>query len=542
MNFPGFGAKYQTILLDVVGVGFLLAGLIGLIVNGSELHNFNAKYIKPHFLNIWMTFFMIFYSFQILWNLHLAPLRGPKTSLTLFIYYCLINLITFIIFISNYIALLSEGATWGLFLFFCTLIGTYLAWGRFKLAKEKASASGYGHGEGFGSKNEAGNEDERLELIGINEKTFIAPKTGAQRVLLMVGAGFNGFFLGISLLLLGLLIGGSTIQAQGYSLYSPKGEFISFKTESGAIQKVMVYCTGEFNGSRPTIIFDIGGGGHSSSDLYGMQFALNDQGYRVCSYDYPGCGWSGFETDISQPMILDKILTEINEAPPFVLVGTMDGGPERIYDYALKFPQNVKALFPIDYNPGPSEMQVYKMIRNYDEKEANSYATLTLTGRMKLAEIICSLAVQWGFMSIFAPMGNDYVPAELQREKLFLNLYNEKQWNTQYQYLTKQVKNITEAFYYDLWATNPGIDSNIPVFWIYNNLNMTRQCAESKLSEKDCDEQKSMKDIYFNQIQESVNRTLEGKILQYEDARGMLSQGQYIPWTVQQIISNINSL
>jgi hypothetical protein len=60
----------------------------------------------------------------------------------------------------------------------------------------------------------------------------------------------------------------------------------------------------------------------TSSDLYPFQFALNDQGYRVCTYDYPGTGWSGFGVEASQPMILDKIIDAIDEPGPFVLLVT----------------------------------------------------------------------------------------------------------------------------------------------------------------------------------------------------------------------------
>ena len=58
----------------------------------------------------------------------------------------------------------------------------------------------------------------------------------------------------------------------------------------------------------------------SSSDLYGLQFALNNAGYRVCTYDYPGTGWSDPGVDAAQPMILDKIVAAIGEPGPFVLL------------------------------------------------------------------------------------------------------------------------------------------------------------------------------------------------------------------------------
>ena len=533
----GLSSKQTTLILDTLAGLFTIAGLVGLIISCVELVNLNAKVYNPWFLTIWLTLFMLFYGLQIPWNLHLAPLRGSKTALANFIHYMFILVVVFILFVAYYVGYRNDGGSWSLFLIPCIAINAYIAYCRYNLvSKENVQ-------ENVQSDEEAAFSDKllSLETVGLSEDLYFRPKNKTQRTTLVAFAGLNAFLVSISFILIGLLLGGSTLQAHGYRSYPPRGNFYSITYSSGQNQEIMAYCVGAFNASRPTIVFDIGGGGHSSSDLYGLQEALNEQGYRVCTYDYPGCGWSGYAVSNAPSMILDKVLEALNESPPYVLLGTMDGGPERIYEYALAYPQNVKAIIPIDYRPGPTEMEAYKMIRNYTDSQASNYALTTISSRYQLGSIISGIAVQWGLITLFAPPGDTYVPADRQREKLFLNLYNEKQWHTQSIYLLRQIKNISLALGYDTWFTNTQLDAGIPVYWFYNNVNNTRICIEYRYTPIQCQESNEMAQISYKYVQLATNRTAGSKIIQYEDATDMLSQGQYIPWTAQQIVQTIET-
>jgi len=240
-----------------------------------------------------------------------------------------------------------------------------------------------------------------------------------------------------------------------------------------------------------------------------------------------------------QDSILDELMTAANEAPPFILLGTMDGGPERIYDYALKHPEKVTSLIVIDYSPGPPEMEVYRIIRDYTAAEAQAYAVETIQGRYFTGNVVRGIAVQWGLMSQFAPPGTTYLPAALQDEKLFLNIYNEKQWQTQMVYLDNQLNIPSLLFDYDLWSTNRTLAASIPVFWLYNNVNITRQCVEYQYTATQCTEAQETQNVYYPYILQATNMTAGSKVIVYEDATDMLSQGQYISWSVQQILSSI---
>ena len=46
----------------------------------------------------------------------------------------------------------------------------------------------------------------------------------------------------------------------------------------------------------------------------------------------------------------------MNEPGPFIMIGSMDGGPDRVYQYALEHPHNVVAVVSAAISGGPSEV------------------------------------------------------------------------------------------------------------------------------------------------------------------------------------------
>ena len=62
----------------------------------------------------------------------------------------------------------------------------------------------------------------------------------------------------IAVVLLGLLLGGTALQAAGSLKYGPQGKFITLKTMDNRMQSVLVYCEGPTNSSFPVIVLDSG--------------------------------------------------------------------------------------------------------------------------------------------------------------------------------------------------------------------------------------------------------------------------------------------
>ena len=70
-------------------------------------------------------------------------------------------------------------------------------------------------------------------------------------------------------------------------------------------------------------VVNVGTGGHSMSDLWGVRdYVLKHYPqYRYCSYDMPGTGWSDPRVS-DQPEITERIMTAIGETGPFIMIGT----------------------------------------------------------------------------------------------------------------------------------------------------------------------------------------------------------------------------
>jgi hypothetical protein len=277
-----------------------------------------------------------------------------------------------------------------------------------------------------------------------------------------------------------------------------------------------------------------------SSDLYPLQFTLNKNGYRVCTYDYPGTGWSDPGVDIRQPLILDRIVREISEPGPFVILGTMDGGPNRILELSLSsLRPSIQGLVVLDYNPGPSEMEMYRILNNLTLSEALPFAISSIQSRHRLGQIIAAIVVQWGLMGVFAPPSAPVVAGDAQMEKLFLNIYNEKQWQTQILYLAEQLANPPSLFSYDNWSTQ-NLSQLPPVLWFYNNINITLQeCEKQQNTAQQCAQNQLQNEIYLQNVQSIVNTVPGSKLFVTQNAKGFLSEGENIPGTVSNILANI---
>eukprot|EP01137_Pigoraptor_chileana_P009537 Opistho-2@57973 len=344
--------------------------------------------------------------------------------------------------------------------------------------------------------------------------------------------------------LFALLLGGTWSLGIGYAVHGPRGVLVNISEDRHRVQNVHVWCTGRHNSSLPTFWLEVGGGGHSMSDLYGLQFALNERGRRVCQYDVLGTGWSDppmpFQDDMD---VMEKVAMIIDEGP-YIMVATMDDAPARIYRYALKYPFDVKALVPIDYAGGP-EFLPMEIVNNWTRPQTLSYARSTIAGRVRLGNLIRAIAVQWGIIPFFVPLGDDYVPANMEREKLLLNIYNEKQWTRQTMVLQSQVDNIEVIFEEDVWTSNRTLDESIPVFAFAKTENVTQSCADANapLDSVTCKVINETAAYRTRFAQQMASVTPGGKLFECtDDCKGFLTGAAKLPWLVERLIGAVDTI
>jgi hypothetical protein len=90
-----------------------------------------------------------------------------------------------------------------------------------------------------------------------------------------------------------LLVGGCWVQALGWRDYSANGNFITLSYATGHTQRILTQCVGAARAPNVTTIWmEVGGGGHSMSDVWGVRdyIVAHYPEYRYCSYDMPGTG------------------------------------------------------------------------------------------------------------------------------------------------------------------------------------------------------------------------------------------------------------
>ena len=270
-----------------------------------------------------------------------------------------------------------------------------------------------------------------------------------------------------------LCTGGAMTLAAGWRRYPPRGAHYAVAA-AGAEVRLHAWCVGPPpSPAARTIFLDIGGAGHSSSDVYGLADALAAAGRRVCAADPPGTGWSRLgaadssRLDTASTWSL-QLLAAMGEPPPFVLVGTMDGGAARIYGAALASPAAVAALVPMQYGVG--EFASLAAFRGWAPGAAQAAARSTLAGRLALCDAIRTLGTTWGVVGLVVgaspPPG--YTPAASWGEKNFLNLEHEGQWDVQCRMLAAQVRDIGAVFAPDVWQANRSLAPAVRVLAIDN--------------------------------------------------------------------------
>jgi hypothetical protein len=260
---------------DIAALTGFCGGFIGIIVHGAFLKVPGPLYVFPNVLGVWLAIFMMFFSLQLAY-LQRKQFAHPRQRRADLFYYAFLTIVAFLLFIGSSVGYRPDGAVWNIFLTIilglCTLFVAQ-------------SSPSYPHSQAAtmdaDPEQPASTMDTQRSLIGQGLwKQY--PKSCC------CVAGLNTFLRVIAFVLFGLLLGGTWFQAAGYQRFPPRGTFVTLRFPDSQPQRVHVWCTGQRNSTRPTFFFEVGGGGHSMSDLYGLQFKLNDLGYRVCQYDVPG--------------------------------------------------------------------------------------------------------------------------------------------------------------------------------------------------------------------------------------------------------------
>ena len=538
--------------MEVAAAVLGVAGVVGTAVYAAILNVPGPGDVaRPHWLGLWLAMFTVVYGAQIVWQRrvlggHAAHRR--KSARLSFVYYTALDLAAAALLLGALIALRLDGILWGVAVLAALGPNTLVA----RRNARNASSSGTdATPDNIGGGGDAAAAETPL-LLGdrteaADDTTTLTTTTGRPPSAgLRCAIVLNAVVLGAAGLALCLCTAGTWVQALGYRRYPPAGALYPVAYNGGTAQ-VMAFCTGPpANASVPTFLFDIGGGGHSSSDLYGLQFALNDAGRRVCTYDYPGCGASSYAIGVDQPSILAQVTAALGEPGPFILVGTMDGAAERIYAHALAHPDDVAALIPISYG-GVGEFPGRQAAYNLTDAEARDYARTTLAGRRAFGNVILALGVQWGLMGIFAGPSGTFVPPEREAEKLFLNLFNDKQWTIQVNILSRQVADPDLVFVPSIWATNRTLAPSIPVIDFFNRPNMTAQCLAYgyALGSADCDAlvAQDAAALAFNEAM--VAMTAGSELIPCDDCErdgAYLSGNGNIDWLVANILRTVGNI
>ncbi len=167
-----------------------------------------------------------------------------------------------------------------------------------------------------------------------------------------------------------------------------------------------------------------------------------------------------------QPQITELVMEAMGETGPFVMMGNMDGGDMRAYQFALDHPDKVVAVVPVVMSQ-VGEFTAYGTYFDWSDDKINQYAKYMLSSRVLFANIINFFGVCWGLISVIVPPSADYRPKKYAYESTFLNIYNERQWVTNTNIIYAASKDPQASNYLfvgeSVWLTNSSLSSAIPV-------------------------------------------------------------------------------
>jgi hypothetical protein len=255
----------------------------------------------------------------------------------------------------------------------------------------------------------------------------------------------------------------------------------------------------------------------------------------------PGTAWSDpIVTGEYNTYITEMVMEAMNEKGPFVMIGSMDDGHLRIYQYALDHPENVKAIIPVNFYNG-TEYTDAMVVDGLSYEEALDMGKKTSFQRMIFGDIYNFFGVSFGIIELFIKPDPLYAPADRALENTFLNLYNEKQWVTNCHWLYNMYINPETQMRYNIFTTKPDLDMSVPILGYVlgqNNDQLNQNCLDYgyTIDSTSCE---NYKQKYYNQIsfnEEVVARNPSSKLIICDDCYAPYGNGfiinQYsnIPW------------
>lgn len=298
-----------------------------------------------------------------------------------------------------------------------------------------------------------------------------------------------------------MLLGGAWLAAAGWRTYTPDGTFVTITYPNGVTSQILTQCMGPQSSTLPTLWVEVGGGGHSMSDLWGLRNVWTSPPYsrRYCSYDMPGTGWSSAaltygQSGLDSVELTTRIMDAVGEIGPVICMGSMDDGPERCLKFCLAYPSRCAAIVPVGW-AAPSELYGYGQYYDLSTMELEEYAKSLLSSRLHAGNLINFFGVSWGLVNSIIT-NPDYVPKAQAKESLFLNVLNEKQWSTNinvvYESLIDVSNSESEWLQPPIWL-NPdnALPASIPVIGYaikYSKAQLDQQCKDYgfPVSSKDC--------------------------------------------------------
>ncbi|CAH1233766.1 Hypp823 [Branchiostoma lanceolatum] len=302
------------------------------------------------------------------------------------------------------------------------------------------------------------------------------PMKAVTKVVKRAGYVLNGCLRALVLLFFGMMLGGAWIQGIGYAQHggsAAPGTFLEVRYGLGT-QRFHVWCDGPVNASRPTVWLETGGG-HTLYDLLGIQRGLTRAGWRACAYDKPGMGLSDYGFANQDDSYHYPLIQATGERGPFV-VAAWGGGVNLAWEFARTHRENVTSLILMDCYDDDFEFRQERFVRNLTDAEMERKKEEDLRSRVFLHDVIRTVGVQWGLMSIFAGGGADkatFQPPEYYDAFRFLNSYNEKSW-------TYQFFGLLDHFRSPYPFGNNTVGRDVPLFVMASRTNGTAQCIKNR--------------------------------------------------------------
>uniref|UniRef100_A0A0K6S635 AB hydrolase-1 domain-containing protein n=1 Tax=Chromera velia CCMP2878 TaxID=1169474 RepID=A0A0K6S635_9ALVE len=212
---------------------------------------------------------------------------------------------------------------------------------------------------------------------------------------------FNFFIKFAHVAVLFFLLFGAAAIAWSENNFAARGKMTGIALSDGVTYNIHVLCEGSGSDNRPTV-WIVPPSTHGTPDLYGVQNAMVELGWKVCTFDPPGYAWSDpLRSSLLGPSwngIFDSILDADEEtgASPVVLVAWNTGGGDVAVEFAHRVPERVSALVLLEVNPPGVEWDEYQARENVGDGERKSYKVKTLDERKYVAGLM---------LGIMAPSG-----------------------------------------------------------------------------------------------------------------------------------------